>query len=335
MKKMKLNFKKSKVSIAFLVLIGLFMTSCEKSDPNEELVVATEVSTVSTGLTSKKKPRTTGIVGNGVNLQPSYYNGGNCDLGWTLMKATGHENIKSVRIEVEPGQVTNAKRWIKEAKDNHFQVIVTYHKSAVLGSDNAEELLDAAKWWKKNYATLGGGFVINLMNEWGSHDITASAYATAYNNAIAVVREVYQGSIIIDIPGWGQETATAACAVKGCAPGQTRITDTKIILSAHIYPGAWNQAKGRHMINADLDDLATSGRPCMVGEFGNKGGGSGTNWSAMVTHATNKGWTVIGWAWAGDGVGMNMITPQFQSFVNGSPKTYTKSAHFTTIYNKL
>jgi mannan endo-1,4-beta-mannosidase len=334
MKKMKLNFKKSKVSIAFLVLIGLlFMTSCEKSDPNEESVAATEVLTVTKGLTSKTAS-TAGEIGNGVNLQPSYFNGGNCDLGWTLMKDKANVKIKSVRIEVEPGQETNAKRWIAEAKSNGFQVIVTYHKSSVLGSDDAKELLAAGTWWKNNYSSLGGGFIINLMNEWGSHNITPSAYASAYNDAIAEVRKVYTGSIIIDIPGWGQETATAACAVKGCASGQTKITDTKIILSAHIYPGAWNQAKGRHMINSDLDDLASSGRACILGEFGNIGG-SGTDWSGMVDYAKNKGWTVIGWAWAGDGIGMNMITPQFQPFVSGKPKIYTKASFFNTIYNKL
>ena len=332
MKEMNLNFKKTKVSIAFLVLIGLlFVTSCEKSDPNEGEVVATEVSAVTKGLTSKTAS-TAGDIGNGVNLQPSYYNGGNCDLGWTLMKQ--NIKIKSVRIEVEPGQETNAKRWIAEAKSNGFQVIVTYHKSSVLGSDSASELLAAGTWWKNNYSSLGGGFIVNLMNEWGSHNITPSAYASAYNAAIAQVRTVYSGSIIIDIPGWGQETATAACAVKGCASGQTKITDTKIILSAHIYPGAYNQAKGRYMNTSDLDDLASSGRACILGEFGSIGG-SGADWSGIVDYAKIKGWTVIGWAWAGDGIGMNMITPQFQSYVSGSPKTYTKTSYFNTVYNKL
>ncbi|CAN1511391.1 hypothetical protein MCETHM1_00800 [Flavobacteriaceae bacterium] len=332
MKKMKLNFKKSKESITFLMLIGLlFMTSCEKSNPNEESVVTTEVLTGTKGLTSRTAS-TAGEIGNGVNLQPSYYNGGNCDLGWTLIKENA--KIKSVRIEVEPGQETNAKRWIAEAKLKGFQVIVTYHKSSVLGSDSASELLAAGTWWKNNYSSLGGGFIVNLMNEWGSHNISASAYATAYNAAIAEVRKVYSGSIIIDIPGWGQETATAACAVKGCTTGQTKITDTKIILSAHIYPGAYNQAKGRYMIKSDLDDLASSGRACILGEFGSIGG-SGADWSGIVDYAKIKGWTVIGWAWAGDGIGMNMITPQFQSYVSGMPKTYTKTSYFNTVYSKL
>lgn len=309
----------SKIS-ACLALVGtLCLSSCTQSVEPEN--------TATTAVANEE-----GIYGNGVNLQPSYYNGGNCDLGWNLMKA--NTKIKTVRIEIEPNQVTNAKRWIAEAKANGYTVIATYHKSTVLGSDNTAELTAAANWWKANYATLGGGFVINLMNEWGSHNITASNFAAAYNNAISIVRTVYSGRIIVDIPGYGQETATAACAVKGCATGQTKINDTNIILSAHIYPGAYNQGKGRYMNTSDIDDLASSGRVCIIGEFGPIGG-SGADWYGITNYAKSKGWTLLGWAWGGDGLGMNMITPQFQVYTAGSPKTYSKSSYFNTVYNLL
>lgn len=327
-----LNFfsKQARIMNACLILFtALLFTSCDESTPVTENVTILKKSN---SLALHKTSSSLGLIGNGVNLQPSYYNNGNCDLGWTLMKQ--NTKIQTVRIEVEPGQEVNAKRWISEAKLNGYKVIVTFHKSNALGSDKLSDLLAAANWWKNNYSQLGGGFIINLMNEWGSHTITSSAYASAYNAAITEVRKVYRGSIIIDIPGWGQETATAACAVKGCSTGQTKITDTNIILSAHIYPGAYNQAKGRYMNTTDLDDLASSGRPCMLGEFGSIGG-SGADWSGIVDYANTKGWTIIGWAWGGDGVGMNMITPNFQPFVSGSPKTYTKNAYFNTVYNKL
>lgn len=319
-------------NVLFLAVSITLFISCEQSESDQASPEAKAAVTVpNSGLTSKTAS-TAGDIGNGVNLQPSYYNGGNCDLGWTLMKQ--NTKIQTVRIEVEPGQENNAKRWISEAKANGYKVIVTYHKATVLGSDSASELLAAGIWWKNNYNNLGGGFIVNLMNEWGSHNITPAAFASAYNAAITEVRKVYSGSIIIDIPGWGQETATAACAVKGCTSGQTKINDTKIILSAHVYPGAYNQAKGRYLNNSDMDDLASSGRACMLGEFGSIGG-SGADWSGIVDYAKSKGWTIIGWAWAGDGIGMNMISPQFQPFTSGSPKTYTKSSYFNTVYNKL
>jgi len=80
--------------------------------------------------------------GNGVNLQPSYYNGGNPNFGWSLMKQ--QSKIKTVRIEIEPGYVTQAKSWISQARSNGYAVIATYHKASVLGSDNTAELNAAA-----------------------------------------------------------------------------------------------------------------------------------------------------------------------------------------------
>ena len=275
-------------------------------------------------------PSEEGVFGNGVNLQPSYYNGGNPNFGWTLMKQ--NTKIKTVRIEIEPDKVTQAKSWISQAKSNGYTIIATYHKASVLGSDNASELTAAANWWKTNYSALGGGFTINLMNEWGSHNISPSSFASAYNSAISIVRQVYSGKIIIDIPGWGQETATAACAVKGCTSGQTKITDTNIILSAHIYPGAYNQGKGRYCNTSDIDDLASAGRSCILGEFGNQGG-SGADWSGIVDYAKSKGWTIIGWAWNGDGGSMNMVTPSWAS--NGGATSFSKGSYFNVVYDKL
>ena len=47
---------------------------------------------------------------NGVNLQPSYYNGGAVNFGWGLMKQ--FTNIKTVRIEIEPDKINEAAEWI-------------------------------------------------------------------------------------------------------------------------------------------------------------------------------------------------------------------------------
>jgi len=281
-------------------------------------------------------PREEGVFGNGVNVQPAYYNSGNVNLGLSLMKANA--KIKTVRLEIDPTaygfSIAQAKTWISSIRGQGYTLICTYHNAGKLGSDNAADLQAAANWWKANYSNLAasGSFTVNLSNEWGSHNITPAAFAAAYNSAISTVRQVYSGAIIIDIPGWGQETATAACAVKGCSTGQTKITDTNIILSAHIYPGAYNQAKGRYVVKADLDDLASAGRPCILGEFGNQGG-SGADWSGIVDYAKTKGWTILGWAWNGDGGGMNMVTPAWKD--NATATSFSKSSYFNIVYDKL
>ena len=327
---MKSTTIKSSFALFVIITCAFTMMSCQKNTVSTE---ATDLQTA--GLTASSnavQPQLTASIGNGVNLQPSYYNGGNPNFAYPLMK--GQSKIKTVRIEIEPGYVTQAKNWISQARSNGYAVIATYHKSAVLGSDAASELTAAGNWWKSNYSNLAasGSFTINLMNEWGSHNISPASYAAAYNAAISIVRTVYSGNIIIDIPGYGQETATAACAVKGCSSGQTKITDTKIILSAHIYPGAYNQGKGRALIKTDLDDLASAGRPCIIGEFGNSGG-SGADWSGIVDYAKSKSWTVLGWSWNGDGGSMNMVTPSWAS--NGSATSFSLSSYFNIVYAKL
>jgi mannan endo-1,4-beta-mannosidase len=302
------------------LFITLLFTACSKQQ--EAVVKQEEKPAITTELTNG--------IGNGVNLQPSYYNSGNVNFGWSLMKQ--NTKIKTVRIEIEPFvSITLAKSWIQQAKSNGFAVIATYHKASVLGSDNTSELTAAANWWKNNYATLNqaGSFTVNLMNEWGSHNITSNSYAAAYNTAIAIVRQVYNGAIIIDIPGWGQETRTAADAVKGT--NGTKISDGNIILSTHIYPGAWNQGRNRVLINADLDEMASAGKPCMVGEFGT--GSGSANWSGLTSYAKSKGWTVLGWAWNGDGGSLNMVSPSWAASPGAT--SFSTNAYFTTIYNLL
>ncbi|RYE36802.1 MAG: glycoside hydrolase [Sphingobacteriaceae bacterium] len=341
---MFLIHKDISLNIALTCFSFILLLSC--SEKAVDLPLSTNNPTPST-LPAPVAAITT-LVGNGVNLQPSYYSSGNADLGFTLMKQQA--KIKTVRIEIEPTQVTNAIRWIKEASDNGYTIICTYHKAAVLGSDQLQDLLDGANWWKNNYAALSasGKFYINLINEWGSHNLTATNYASYYNQAISTVRTVYSGTIIIDIPGYGQETYVATNAVLGVGTGGVKITDTNIALSTHIYPGNYigqhinatgSFASGGNMVKADLDYLATSGKTCLVGEFGSETNGT-TDWSGLVDYAKSKSWTILGWSWAGDGGDgvhqkMNMISPNFQAYNAGSVYPYTTSSYFDVVYNKL
>ena len=308
----------------FIVLIAVIAFSCGCG--GNDTTGPTTSTTTTSGTTIN--PATPGLEGCGVNLQPSYFCNGDMDLGWDLMD--NYSDIKTLRIELDTS--TNSTmgdfvRWLSEANNNGYDVIATYHYASVLGSNDPNELLAAANWWVDNWDTLSsaGDFTVNLMNEWGNHSLTSEQYADAYNAAIDTVRQVYDGPIICDIPGWGQETHTAADA-------SPDIEDEDIIFSVHIYTNGWNGKAGHPLCAADLDYLETAGRPCMVGEFGNGGGGS-VDWSALVDHARGKGWSVIGWCWNGDGGGMNMISPYWGS--DCSATSYTESAYFDTIYNKL
>lgn len=268
--------------------------------------------------------------GDGVNLQPSYYADGRPNLGWELMKR--YKRIKTVRFEIEPDKAAHAKDWIAQAHARGYAVIATYHKFSALGSDEPSELLAAAEWWRRNHAALSasGPVTVNLMNEWGSHKLSPAAYANAYNDAISVVRKVYAGPIVIDVPGWGQETAVAADAVKGRKGAA--IADPGIVLSVHVYPSGWNKALRHPLRASDLDDLESAGRPCIIGEFGSGGAGE-ADWAGIVAHAKKKGWPVLGWAWNGDGGGMNMAAPSWSSDPHAA--AFTPSAYFDAIYSRL
>jgi mannan endo-1,4-beta-mannosidase len=284
------------------------------------------------------------VIGNGVNLQPSYYNDGHVTFGWDLMHKYD-DKIKTIRLEIEPDKVSEGRDWIKQAQDQGYSVIATYHKCAALGSDDTGELLAAANWWVANYAYLGGNFMINIMNEWGSHDLTSQAYSDSYNQAIATIRDntSYSGALIIDISGWGQEVQTAVSA-------SSAIVDNKVIFSAHIYPGSWNQAANRPMDSSDMDALYATHRPCLIGEFGVEPGIFGAvqtekfnknhmthqdglkedgqcDVATVVSHAKEIGFLgVLSWAWNGDGDALNMCSPTW--YENPTSDSYSESPYF-------
>ncbi len=277
-------------------------------------------------------------VGDGVNLQPSYFCDGDQNLGWGLMDQ--YPDIQTVRIEIEPFSFNevattreDAKRWIDEAGSHGYEVIATYHHYPDNGAADAQALQAAADWWVEQYDYLSQdtSFTINMMNEWGDHTVTASQYASAYNDAISTVRDGtgYAGPIVCDAPGWGQETHRLADAV-------SQIDDDDLILSVHVYPSGWNQEVNEALQPAHLDVVDETGYPCMIGEFGNWAANpSGADWSAIVDHAKSLGWPVIGWTWNGDGSDdpMNMASPYWGDDCGAT--SYSASSYFDVVYDKL
>lgn len=241
---------------------------------------------------------------NGVNIQASYYNNGRVNMGWELMAS--QPEIEALRIEIEPNRANQARTWIREAHEHGYQVIATYHDAQKLGTDSEIELMKAANWWKNNYASLSssGPIIINIMNEWGSHDISPKEYAEAYNEAIATIRPFYSDPLIVDVPGFGQATKIAADAYD-------LFEDQGIIYSIHVYTSAFNIEQKRWLSHEDLSYLDATGADCMVGEFCDNSTG-GADWCSIIDECFANGWPLFGWAWNGDGNSMNMIEPHWR-----------------------
>jgi mannan endo-1,4-beta-mannosidase len=295
------------------------------------------------------------LFGSGVNLQPSYSSNGNADLGWDYLKKA-LPAIKTVRILVEPDRYGQAVRWVTEAQDRGYDVILCYNKSAVLGSSNPADLLDAAAWWKDHYAQVNGrtGITVNLMNEWGDHGLKPEIYADACNQALAIVRQVYKDRVILDAPGWGQ----GATALLQALTGSKKIADRNIMLSVHVYPSAYDGASGKALQNDALKKLNDAGLPCMLGEFGSKATQpSGASWNGLVDFAKSMNWPVLAWCWAADNTGgpgdpnqidMNMVESpamiqqkkagqfvEFDPLVGGKVAPYATSSYFKEVSSKL
>jgi hypothetical protein len=145
-----------------------------------------------------------------------------------------------------------------------------------------------------------------------------------------VVRTVYLGPLIVDIPGWGQETDTAIAA-------SPLITDSNVVFSVHLYPDAYNKVAGRALIPEDMKNLFLhSDRPCIVGEFGDIQPDPVDQCDVKATVEAAKGvgfQAVYGWAWNGDGDTLNMVSPAWSS--NPVAVEYTVTNYFWPILDLL
>lgn len=296
---------------------------------------------------SQNSNRNYSVFGNGVNIQASYYNGGNNKLGFDLLNAQDIKNkIKTVRIEIDPryASITTAKKWIQDAQNSGFQVIATYHRGDKLGSNDPTDLYNAAYWWKTNYVALGGDFYINLMNEWGNHYLGATTYKNAYSNAMNVIRSIptYKSKpIIIDLAGWGQDATKAASIAN-----QLEQSESNFIFSLHIYNDSYNS--GTSPLNTNhLQTLYNAHPNCIVGEFGFRSLLKDNPIEQGVINNINKakllGWPQLAWCWTNDGHGMNMIKSNQTGTLNyplvhisnTNANPYVKIAYFNNIYLSL
>ncbi|QLG48100.1 cellulase family glycosylhydrolase [Natrinema halophilum] len=247
------------------------------------------------------------------------------------------DSIHTLRIELEPPErgesqadVAEQRRWIEEGYEEGYELIATYHHYPHNGQSDPQYLQNAADWWVEQYDALSSNaeFTINLMNEWGGHDVGASEWASAYTDAIATVRKGtdYTKPIVVDAPGYGQN-------VHAAAEGVHEIDDDNIIISTHVYGVAYNAGAGESLRSEHLDHLDDQGYPCLIGEFGTRRPGS-TDATAVIQHANELDWPVIAWAWNGDGETppMNMASPAWSESCSGP---YSASDYFDEIIGFL
>ena len=334
--------KKSKNHLLIIIAMSLItLSACKKSSSNQSPQFNSFGSALGVSSDAASTASFTGLIGNGVNLQPSYYNNGNVNLGFSLMKNYSSK-IKTVRIEIDMVnnkqlEFNTVKSWLSQALYSGYSVILTYHDYKANGSNDTQYVKNATNWWLTHYEDLSkiGPFHVNLINEWGDHNCTLENYLKAYNPALARLRQKFPkiGTIIIDCPGWGQETHTMSLAIKA-------LNDKEVLPSVHIYPLA--NASGHTLNTADLEELqdATNNRGAIIGEFGNyptqpQLPGGNADWKGLVKYASSLNWKVLGWSWNGDGGPMNMTAPSWLNSKDPEGPLSENKPYSTEIFDLL
>jgi len=201
------------------------------------------------------------------------------------------------------GKAKKLKRIIQRCIELKMIPMVELHD--VTGNASGERLVDMARHYVskeikpilKNYERY---LLINIANEWGSHDVTSQHWLDSYTAAIAVLREAgIKTTLVVDAPGWGQNIKPVL------EEGQRLIQNDplhNILFSVHMY-GSWNNAQD---ITKQMEAAKEKQLPLIVGEFGYNYHDGQNNLKCKADHRTilatcqNLGYGFMPWSWTGN-----------------------------------
>lgn len=175
----------------------------------------------------------------------------------------------------------------------------------VTGSSSAQRLLDMAGYYTRGdiKAVLmrhQRHLLINIANEWGSHEVTTRHWQESYRAAITVLRNAgFKTTLVIDAPSWGQNIQPI---LEGGSELMAHDPLHNILFSVHMY-GSWNNA---HDIVDKLTAAKEAGLPLIVGEFGYNHNDGNNNLGCKADHRTiletchRLGYGYIPWSWTGN-----------------------------------
>ena len=139
--------------------------------------------------------------------------------------------------------------------------------------------------------------LVNIANESGDGNVTASTFATAYKTAITRMRNAgIQTVLVIDAPSWGQNIDVLQASF-------TELSNHdplhNILYSVHMW---WSDANGDR-VRTELQESVNIGLPLVVGEFAQHAvylcDQSPFDYGTLLTEAErfDIGW--LAWSWGG------------------------------------
>lgn len=223
----------------------------------------------------------------------------------SVIPAAKRIGCNALRIQLGTGRrfskpgVRDLKKLITLCEENRLVIVFNTHDAT--GSDNYDDLEDAANFWLPFVDILNehaNTTIINIANEWmGS--MKADQWADGYRKAIAIIRDAgIRNTLMIDAAGWGQWPKSIFDKADDVAAADPLCN---IVFSMHFYDVA---AKNAATVRQNIDKAVETGFPVVIGEFASSHGGRYVDWQTILDYSAEKrmGWLV--WSWTGNSGGV-------------------------------
>lgn len=201
------------------------------------------------------------------------------------------------------GKPSKLEKIIKRCIDLDIIPMIELHDAT--GNDRAEKLMELVNYYiqdevKRIILENEKYILINIANEWGSHNMTGEYWSESYKKAIEILRSNgIKTTIVVDAPGWGQNIQPIIDYGNELLEYDP---ENNLLFDIHMY-GSWNDST---MIKTKLKEAYQKNLPLVVGEFGYNYDSGNNNLSCAVNHRTiirtcqELGYGYMPWSWTGN-----------------------------------
>ncbi len=233
--------------------------------------------------------------------------GCNYSYAWQNKKATSvipaakRIGCNTIRIQLGTGKkfkkcsAAEVEALIKLCEDNKLIAVFNTHDET--GSDNINDLINAAEYWISLKDILNAHkstVLVNISNEWcGSW--SSKKWAEGYTRVIPMLREAgIENTLIADCAGWGQ---MAKCIWEKGAEVMAADSKNNTVFSIHMYQNAAGTSANVH---SNIDNALATGFPLIIGEFAYQHGGAKIAWQDILDYTAEKNTGYLVWSWTGN-----------------------------------
>lgn len=224
----------------------------------------------------------------------------------TVIPAAARIGCNAIRIQLGTGRrfsrptKSELKKLITLCEENHLVAIFNTHDAT--GSDNVEDLVEAANFWVDMKDILNAHTattIVNIANEWYGSSGKSACWADGYCTAIDIIRKGgLLNTLIVDAAGWGQWPRSIFEKAQMVADADP-LHNT--MFSMHMYDVA---GKNAATVCSNIDRALETGYPVIIGEFASSHGGRYVDWQTILDYSAEKEMGYLVWSWTGNSGGV-------------------------------